>query len=283
MRVLIIGYGSMGRRHAVNAAALGHDVRVSDRDVARQEAAVGDGFAHAPAWWVPDAVVIATPVATHQALQKSARAPHVLIEKPLALSEADFLQGYAAGDFVNIKGGRTWVGHNWRFHPAVATLRDALAGETMLSALFCCLADMRAWPGQGYGDALLECGSHEVDTALHLLGPAVLRSAVREVRVDGWTLVLRHDSGCETTVAVRGDVSAPQRTCRLWTSRETVCGYDLPPSDRLSQEAVERSYLDEMAAFLAAATVQPVDARLAGLADGMAVLRILDEARRVAA
>ena len=80
-----------------------------------------------------DAVVIATPVATHHRLARHAldRARHVMIEKPICASAAE------AGDLVARArlGGRTlMVDHTFLFHPAIQHLAG-MVGRGELGAV----------------------------------------------------------------------------------------------------------------------------------------------------
>src|SRR5436305_10024351 len=128
--VLVVGCGSIGRRHAANAAKLA-GVTVFDAAYERAaEAARSLGIAACDSLEEalaakPDAVVVATPHHAHLPVARAALAAgaDVLIEKPLAptldgvpdfLSEAERL------------GRRVRVVCNMRFHPAVAALRREL-------------------------------------------------------------------------------------------------------------------------------------------------------------
>jgi len=130
MKVLVIGCGSIGRRHAANAAALASAAVVdsdalSARAVAAQTGALAferleDAFA-----WGPDAVVVATPHRSHLELAGRALAAgaHVLVEKPLshAMDGVDAFLDAAAKS-----GRRAYVVCNMRFHPGPATLKQSL-------------------------------------------------------------------------------------------------------------------------------------------------------------
>lgn len=74
-----------------------------------------------------DAVVVATPAVTHAALARQALAAgkHVLVEKPLALSEGD---ARAVGEAAAASGRTLMVGHLMVYHPAVEHLAALAAG-----------------------------------------------------------------------------------------------------------------------------------------------------------
>lgn len=298
MKVLIIGYGSMGRRHAANAAASGHDVAVYDPALSAVPAADDvKGFrcrTEQDAWdWGPSAIVVASPASTHVRWlwEASSRADAVFVEKPLGLSIADlsrdgvsFAEAYAmAGHQVRIQ-----VGCNWRFHPLVCEFRRRLteAHGMARQAIFWIQADDRTWPGQGYADTLLEMGAHEIDLALWFFGPATLASAERLRDGTAWRIALRHAAGSTSTVVLDGRAAKPSRGLRVqWDGWDG--GYDVPAADPRTPEALAVSYARELRYFLdTAAGLVPPDyegsPRPATLADGMAVLRIIDEVRRMA-
>jgi len=170
MKVLVIGYGSMGQRHATNAQALGHQVCATDirTDLSHEPVlwavSLTDGLS-----WQPDAVLIATPAATHERVAKDlvAHAYHgpLFVEKPLAVSEDE------TGVFVEWPHLVTMTGYNLRWHPGILAFQRALLsiGRAVCATahVFC---DMNTWPGRHYTDPLLEC-SHEIDLVTHIFGP----------------------------------------------------------------------------------------------------------------
>src|SRR5438093_9551160 len=207
MRVLILGYGSMGRRRAAAAYAFEHEVGVydprSDRDCAAEHlaaASAGDmGGSRAVGFttedealaWRPDAVVISAPARDHArfiaACAERIGAP-MFVEKPIARTATELDPASAHGFYIQ-------VGCNWRFHPLVCEFKNRMAldpTEAPTKAEFWELSDaMLRTSLRRYEDALLECGSHEIDLALYLLGPAVARYA----RCEGtaWRVDLRHE------------------------------------------------------------------------------------------
>ncbi|MCE9639656.1 MAG: Gfo/Idh/MocA family oxidoreductase [Betaproteobacteria bacterium] len=132
MKILVIGCGSIGRRHAANAAGLA-EVAVFDANAAlAQKCAqeigarcfdkLADGLA-----WRPDGAVVATPHHTHLAIAQQAidAGADVLIEKPLSHSSTGVAAFLAA---VKRSGKRVYVACNMRFHPGPSTLRKHLGG-----------------------------------------------------------------------------------------------------------------------------------------------------------
>lgn len=298
----------MGRRRAEVALGLGCDVAIHDpaheplkivqsllpfttynADLVRQQGVVAF-INEQDAWaWAPDAVVIATPIATHVALlaEAGARSVPVFIEKPLALSVADAPEVGIASDFDGVV---TQVGYNWRFHPFVCAFKQKMRelGRARAASIWVA-ADMRTWPGTNYADALLEC-SHEIDLALDLFGPAELGPVMpvkRDAMRDAWRLELHHETGCRTIVTIAGLAPKPMRGLRALFD-EYEGGYDVPPDDPRTAEALDISYARELRYFLdVVAGNTPPDyegsPRPAVLADGLAVLRVIDRARELVA
>lgn len=296
MRVLVFGYGSMGQRHIRNARALGHDVVVYDQrvpDPALVDSDVGVALDADAVWkWHPDAVVVAAPARAHAALLWRALPRPTLVEKPLALSVEDFsLRRPSDGGLVDMDGwlretdhGVAQVGCNWRFHPLVCEMRRQLIDRAAIpvEAVLWVLADHR---GRDYEDALLECGAHEIDLALYLFGPATVTAAHRRGRA--WRVELRHENGCSTRIVMDDASENPSRGLRVrWHGADGGNwdgGYNAPHDARASVD-VETSYARELRTFLDVASgVAPPDygADAATLADGLAVLRVVDAARRV--
>ena len=311
MKVLVLGYGSMGRRHATLALELGCDVAVYDpahnseqlvlellpyttynADLARQQQVVA--FSREDdAWaWEPDAVVIATPAYMHsENLHEAAvrLGVPIFIEKPLALSVNDYRgEGacWVAGD-AGFTMPHVQVGYNWRFHPIVCGFRQRAVelGPARVASIWVA-SDMRTWPGKNYADALLEC-SHELDLALDLFGPVELGSPVtpvkRDIMRDAWRLELHHATGCRTFVTIAGLAARPLRGLRALFG-EYEGGYDVPPDDPRSVEALDISYVRELRYFLdvvAGRTPPDYDGspRPASLQDGLNVLELVDRAR----
>jgi predicted dehydrogenase len=115
-----------------------------------------------------DAVLLATPVATHAALAASVlqAGKHCFVEKPLATRAAD---AEAAVQAAAGAGKTLMVGHLLEFHPAVARLKELIdSGE--LGGLYYIYGN-RVNLGQLRADenALWSLGAHDVSVVLHLV------------------------------------------------------------------------------------------------------------------
>jgi predicted dehydrogenase len=132
LRVAVIGVGHWGP-HLVRclsanpavqlAAVVDHDLDRA-RSVAPRGVEVFASLAQTPKASL-DAVVIATPAATHTALVREALEAglHVLVEKPLASSVAD---AELLATLAQQHARTLMVGHLFLFHPAVLAVKGAL-------------------------------------------------------------------------------------------------------------------------------------------------------------
>jgi predicted dehydrogenase len=176
LKALVVGYGSIGARHArllteldcstavLSRRSINFPIVFSDIDQALNE-------------HQPDYVVISNPTSLHhQILRQLAENDYrgrVLVEKPLF----NALQPIPNNNFYSIS-----VAYNLRFHPVIKRLRVLLAGEKVLSVQAYVGQYLPDWrPGVDYRDtysAKVEQGggalrdlSHELDYLAWLFGP----------------------------------------------------------------------------------------------------------------
>lgn len=196
-RLLVIGAGSIGSRHATNAKALGvQTIAVTDPDEARRSelaasvgaqpfATLSDALA-----WHPSAAVICTPPAAHvdTALACANHGCHLLIEKPLSATNAGVAELQAA---IAQRDLRAVVAYQLRFHPAVLRMRELILGGS-IGSLLSVQAEygqyLPAWrPSRDYretytaqaalGGGILLDASHEIDYVRWLAGEMTSVSA----------------------------------------------------------------------------------------------------------
>jgi len=172
---MVIGYGSIGRRHARVLKELGCDVAVVSRrkvDYFPAFATLGAALSKQQ----PDYIVIANETSAHAALldelARQRYAGRLLIEKPLG----EMPQSVSAAAFKLAA-----VGYNLRFHPAMTALADELTGQQLLSMQAYCGQYLPDWrPGTDFrtsysadparGGGVLRDLSHELDYLLWLGG-----------------------------------------------------------------------------------------------------------------
>ncbi len=239
MRLLVIGAGSIGSRHAGNCRGHG-EVALLDCDSERVQKVAGqlgiEGFfREADAWdWAPDGVIVATPTHLHleyagKALENGVKA--VLIEKPISHS-LDGVDRLVAS--AEARNAHLFVVANMRFHPAIQAVKANI--ERVGQPLFArghfgnYLPNMRpdvdyrtlyaAHRAQG-GGVILDV-IHEIDYMSWLFGPvtAVTASAATlsdlEIDVEDYaTLMMEHDSGVRTTLTMDYLQQCKRRGCEI--------------------------------------------------------------------
>lgn len=168
-RVLVIGQGSIGRRHATNLRGLGADVSTVDLEFDT------DHGGRVPAGF--DGVVVASPTVRHAAHALAAldTGAAVLVEKPLAWTAAE------AAEVASRGGARVMVGYNLRYHAPLRRvaemLADGVAGEP---------CSYRLWFGSWLPDWRPEVDYRESYSARADLGGGVLADAIHEVDLAMW-------------------------------------------------------------------------------------------------
>ena len=207
MNALVVGYGSIGSRHARILKELGCRTAVlSKRDINFQphyrnlEEAIEKES--------PEYVVVANATNEHYEtlteLKKTKFKGFALVEKPLFSKEEQF----SPADFQQL-----FVAYNLRFHPLLKRLRDILRNEKVISAQCYVGQYLPEWrPSadyrQGYSASKQQGGgslrdlSHELDYLLWMLGPWTDIAAVGghyshlEIKTDDVFCILMSTARC---------------------------------------------------------------------------------------
>lgn len=176
MRFLIVGYGSIGARHARLLEEAGHELHAITRNP-ECPLPVSDNLEKALAAFSPDGVIISSPTAVHydslNTLDKLAYSGRILVEKPLFERYRNLKLKMACS---------IHVAYNLRYHPVIRKAKTLLTDRTIYSAQFHVGQYLPDWrPGTDYtkcysahrdqGGGVLRDLSHELDLALWLLGP----------------------------------------------------------------------------------------------------------------
>jgi predicted dehydrogenase len=116
-----------------------------------------------------DAVVLATPVPTHAelAVAVAEAGKHCFVEKPLATTAADAERAVAAAESA---GKTLMVGHLLEYHPAVAHLKELIAGQELGDLYYIYGNRLNLGKLRADENALWSLGAHDVSVALHLIG-----------------------------------------------------------------------------------------------------------------
>lgn len=171
-----------------------------------------------------DAVVIATPARSHAPLALTAldRGCHVLVEKPLAASEADALQ------IREHQGGRVMVGHLLRHHPAITRISEMIRqGE--LGRVTHIVCDRLGLPPLGREEtAWWALAPHDVSVMRALLGSdpesiqATSTASSDRHREDAMTAILTFPGGQLGVIRVGGDSPTKVRRITVIGERRSV-------------------------------------------------------------
>jgi predicted dehydrogenase len=234
LRVAIVGYGSIGRRHGENLGKLGIRrpivVRRQSANVAftpPDDALILHSIQESIEAGV-DLAIVCNPTSMHLATARpyiAARIP-VLIEKPLAprLDEAELFARE-----VEIAGANVGMAYCMRYHPAYALARECLLQGRLgrivhVQAWFkSYLPDWHPWEDyrQGYaaraelGGGVLPTLDHEIDFILWCFGPpadyatTTSRSGKLDADVDDEARLTLHYPGHE--VEIRLSICQRQR------------------------------------------------------------------------
>jgi len=294
-RALVVGHGSIGQRHARLLADLGLDVSIVSRrqlPIAKTFASIEQALADGAFGYVVVANETSEHAAAVQALRTGGHRGKVLIEKPVTSSPADIDgSGFAM----------CAVGYNLRFHPVLAALSDALAGQTILSMQIYCGQYLPTWrEGRDYreaysahdsqGGGALRDLSHELDYALWLGGRwkrvVALGGHVSSLNIrsdDSLALLLELD-GCPMATLQVNYLDRPGRRDIVVNTDERTFHADLI-GGTLETDGVlrrfpldrDRTMLDEHRAVLA-----DDRRRLCSLAEGARVVALVDAAFRSA-
>lgn len=222
MKFLIVGLGSIGRRHLRNLLALGERDIVLLRRRAEADAELAAfptetnldaALAHRP-----DAVIVANPTALHvaAALPAARQGCHLLIEKPVA-SRLDEAENLLAA--CRQSGSRALVGYHFRQHPGLQALRRLL-GENAIGAPLSAAASwgeyLPGWhPGEDYrqgysarpdlGGGVVLTLSHPLDYLRWLFGEV---EACQALVARSGTLGIPVDDSAEINLRFAGGMQA---------------------------------------------------------------------------
>jgi predicted dehydrogenase len=247
-RLLIVGCGSIGKRHTRNLLDLGvKDLVAFDVRPERLKEVSTLGVETVNrlelAWeYHPDAVIVAVPTSLHTtvALEAAFRRCQFFVEKPLSncLDSVDRLLSVVQGSALI-----TLVGCNMRFHPGLVTIKNLLqegaVGRVLAARVEAgqYLPDWHPWEDyrQSYsacsrlGGGVILDAIHEIDYIHWLLGDVVsaacLAGKLSQLEIDTEDLaamLLRFESGAIGEVHLDYVQRAYSRTCQLIGEEGTI-------------------------------------------------------------
>jgi len=242
MKALVVGGGSIGKRHLRNLKTLGvADLGLVEPDADRNRLVASEisvnGFASLDEGlqWVPDFVVIASPTQLHMqhALTVAKYGADFFVEKPLSHTP-DGIDDLC--DIVSRKKLITLVGCNMRFHPGPAKVKGLINSGRIGKLLFArihCGSYLPEWrPDSDYrqnyaahqetgGGCLLDC-IHEIDLARWYMGEvqdvfcfADHLSSLEIQTEDVAALLCRHASGTLSEIHLDYVQRTYERGCQI--------------------------------------------------------------------
>lgn len=193
MKIIVVGCGSIGRRHISNLVSLGCEVIGVDLNEeyrnwveSNLKVKTHPDFLNAINSEKPDACWICTPPNTHIPLAKVAieNGLHVFVEKPISDSPADIPALIKKADNLSLKVS---VGYNLRFNGGLMKLKELLDSGRIGKPLYArilvgqYLPDWRPWQNyknsytakKSMGGGIILDASHEIDYSRWFFGDAV--------------------------------------------------------------------------------------------------------------
>ncbi len=259
MKLVIIGLGSIGKRHKSNLEALGHQI--------------------IPSYEEADGVLVCNPTSLHlaTALKFTSLGLPVFIEKPLSHNL----------DNVNQLAGKILIGYCLRFDHSLREFKKQADQAKIQSVKIVCQSWLPDWHPQidyrqSYsakkelgGGVLLDL-SHEIDYALWFFGEvksvsARLQMALElEIETEAIAdLELEFVSGIKADIHLSYASRQPARFCEIKTSDQTL-RWDFQPNNEM--------YLEEMKHFIK--VVKGREKPLVTVADGIKVLEVIEAAKK---
>jgi len=260
-RALVVGAGSIGRRHLRNLSALGVvSLAASDPDPERLRVVADELGARtfrdldeALTSFAPELVFVCTPPTLHleQALRAVDVGAHTFVEKPLVSEAAGVGRLMSA---IEARGAVTMTGCNMRFHPGPSMVKRLIDGGELGDVLAATIHTGSYLPGwrpdrdhratysaavSSGGGAVMDC-IHEIDLALWYFGPiaevAALLISGESIDIGaegGAALVVRHAAAIVTSINLNFVQRDYRRQCQVIGTRGTVYWDFAEPAVRL--------------------------------------------------
>ncbi len=272
IRVGIVGLGWWGKRLLEAAQPASDRLRfvhaVSPRPDLRREVADAHGLRLSPSIAAmlrdPDveAVVLATPHSMHadQIVEFAAAGKSILCEKPFTLTRADAVRAVQACEQANVLLA---IGHNRRFLPALAELKQLIAAGTLGRLLHVeghvsnqnSSANFAAWrhdTDEAPAGGLTGTGVHMLDCFVNLLGPVrrvttqLLTWAPQPTALDSLPVMLEFRNGMSGTLATVRVTPVTWRLHVFGTEGNAENHDQTELALRLTNKKVERCSLPEV-------------------------------------
>ncbi len=319
LHILVIGTGSVGKRHAHNLNALGCKISAVDLDINRVQSLAQeieifrqfntiDSALHSD--WKYDGAVIATPTGSHLKLfhQLSNLRLPILLEKPLAknLIEATKMSGILIKKDISVL-----LGYTWRWWKPLQRVRELINANTIgkirhvkfnMSAH---LADWHPWePYQSFfmaskdqgGGALLD-ESHWIDMMVWFFGlPEKLLGSVEKISDleietdDNVDVIAIYRNGLRITLHLDLYGRPHEKTIQfvgeggtiVWTAEPNKIKFSNSP-EQIWKEEIFDSVRNDMFVLLAKEFIDMINGKIDNLTcqlgDGLKVMKIIEMIR----
>jgi predicted dehydrogenase len=285
MKIAIVGYGSIGKRHYDNFISLNAVVAV----VSRRELKIENTFSTLESMvnsFSPDVIFICNETAEHiNSLDELEDFKgYILIEKPL-FSKVEV-----------VKAKNVYVSYNLRFFEIISVVKKELKNEKILNASFYAGSYLPSWrPDRDYtksysakialGGGVLRDLSHELDLAQCLLGEIKsfysLSEKVSHLKIDSddqYSFLGKCEYSSQVNIHLNYTDRIGQRFFIINTDTKTIKA-DLYTNDLQINEKVLNFKNDRNASYmtLAKAVMSNEWSRFTSLAEGKKIMKVIEE------
>ena len=249
MRIVVLGCGSIGRRHLRNLQSLGYtdllayDPASQARRMTKEEIGLPCLSSLDEVWAKnPEVVLVTAGTQAHVdlGLEAADHGCHLFIEKPLSYSIDRPLEKLLSQ--VERRNLITMIACNMRYHPGPIAVKELLELGSIgdiIAARIQVGSYLPYWqpnqdfrlgysPSSEWGGAVLDC-IHEIDLALWYFGPAKLAGAAClgattiGLQTDGLAeILLHHNTGVLSSVHVNFVQRDYKRSCQIIGSLGTI-------------------------------------------------------------
>jgi predicted dehydrogenase len=296
MKIGVLGYGSIGKRHFKNAVTLGHEVATYDPDP-NPSTCDRDYVID----WA-DAIIVASPTERHVTDLHDciSSGKHVLVEKPIGHDDPDLIRNILS--YANIGGKIVATGFNLRFHDCVQetvkVFEKGILGEIVCASFS---VDQLSTKEPYLRDGVIRNWlSHEIDLAHFLFGEGEVIQCTAPIDEFGKdskeAFIEMKFSSVKNKVFIQGDYyTSPEQ--RYWwiegTEGTLYCnmilrelymkvGKSEPKLYHRSNDSFDQNYIDELKIFINAIETGDTGKFLATGDDGVRSLRTVMAARKMA-
>lgn len=254
IKIGVAGVGNMGRNHVRNIVELPqhfeiigcYDTSAENLDIIRTQYGIKCFSSAEEMFKSSDAVILAIPSSLHKeyGLLAVRAGCHALIEKPLAICEADCLELCEA---FNRAGKTLMVGHVERYNPVVLEIKKILEGEGGVIAVD--VKRCSPFPERIYDvNVIFDLMIHDLDIVLNFLQPSPVKSIdAKGIVVKSGTnsdyvqSLITHESGAITTILASRITEEKIRSISVHTEQSLIHGDFLNKTLHVTRKSAYKS------------------------------------------